>query len=60
VFQLFDPRGPEEIGEDVYAPVYRFVLKAQDVPDQGDGEVRLAETMFTRPLKKRRRIFCIL
>ena len=51
-FNFFDPRVTLETDEE---PLYRFLLAAQDVPDQGDGSIRYAdennrfEVLFSPP-----------
>jgi hypothetical protein len=45
-FQLFDPREPSETSDDHTSPTYRFVVAAEDVPDQKEDKGRLSEKLL--------------
>ena len=42
-FQIFDPRDEHERSRGTGAPTYRFLISAQDVPDQKTGVYRYSE-----------------
>jgi hypothetical protein len=42
-FQIFDPRDRQEMIDRVDAATYRYVVSAQDVPDQGTGVYRYSQ-----------------